>query len=186
MKPKIFAGILAIIILLLAIFSCNTSKLDSKRLAKIEQRHPEKIAAICVKDYPCTTTKSDTIYDYKDSVIIVDCPDTAIVHDSLVEYVGVKKYIKVPIPVKLSERVIIKTVEDSAKIYLFYQTINDMDKELKDAQIRINKQSDVIGSQRIIISHKTKSQWLWFIVAMGMIGWKVFSIYNRFKQPSLK
>ncbi|WP_460374596.1 hypothetical protein, partial [Staphylococcus aureus] len=68
MKPKLFAGILAIIILLLAIFSCNTSKLDSKRLAKIEQRHPEKIAAICVKDYPCTTTKSDTIYDYKDSV----------------------------------------------------------------------------------------------------------------------
>lgn len=178
MKPKLFAGILAIIILLLAIFSCNTSKLDSKRLAKIEQRHPEKIAAICVKDYPCTTTKSDTIYDYKDSVIIVDCPDTAIVHDSLIEYVGVKKYIKVPFNVKLPERVIIKTVEDSAKIYL-------INSKLIEAEIKAERQSNTIEGLRKIIAHKSKENWLWRILAIVLIGWSAFKLYNRIKKPLL-
>lgn len=153
--------------LLICASSCNTSKFDSKRIAKIAQRNPQIIAKNCKKEYPCITVKSDTIRDSIDNIIFVEC-DSIIRTDSLIEYVPVKVIKKVNVP---SETIIVtKTIKDSAEIYLFKDSISDLNKQLKDAQIRINKQSDTIDSQRKIIAHKGKENWIWRILLAILVG----------------
>ena len=149
------------------IAGCNTSKLDSKRLAKIEQRHPEKIAAICVKDYPCTTTKLDTIYDYKDSVVFVDC-DSVVKHDSLIEYVSVKVPVHLPIQIKT----ITTYKEDSAKIFLLQKEINDLHQALIKADLRHDNDVAIISIQRTKL-------WRWRVLAIALLI--VLGIYTVYR-----
>jgi len=161
MKIKIFASVVLILV------SCNTSKLYSKRLAKIEQRHPEKIAAICVKNYPCTTTKSDTIFDYKDSVVFVDC-DSVVKHDSLIEYVPVKVPVHLPIQIKT----ITAYKEDSAKIFLLQKEIKDLHQALIKTDLRHDNDGAIISSQR-------KKLWRWRVLAIVILI--VLGIYTVYR-----
>ena len=114
---------------------CNTSKLDSKRVAKIANRNPQIIAKQCFKDYPCIKVKLDTIRDSVDNVVFIECDSLVIVRlDSLVEYVPIKVLKKVMVP--CVSRTITEYVKDSAEYFLFHETINNLDIELNAANTR--------------------------------------------------
>lgn len=155
---------------------CNTVKLDSKRIAKIAHRNPQIIAKQCFKDYPCIKVQSDTIRDSIDNVVFIEC-DTMIIHDSLVEVVPVLKKVIVK-----GERITVtEYVKDSAEYFLFHETINNLDIELNAANTRLQKQSDTIDSQRKIIAHKGKENWIWRIIALALIGFNIFRFAKKIK-----
>lgn len=94
---------------------CLSPQKMDRQLAKINKKKPEKISGFCSSQYPCATTKADTLY--RDSLIsIIDSLlviDSASSHDTTIVYkVGVRKlYYKVQLPQ------ITKYIEDSAKLY---------------------------------------------------------------------
>ena len=129
-KPKhyIFLIVTIIVAIIVLCTSCYGPKQADKAINKAMAHYPEKVAALARKEWPCTTTKADTVVDYKDSVVYVDCPDTSkVVHDSLVEYVAVKKIIKVPVHLPVETRYITTKIEDSAKIFLLNSKLIEAD-----------------------------------------------------------
>lgn len=150
--------------------SCNTVKLDSKRIAKIAHRNPQIIAKQCFKDYPCTTSKTDTIRDSIDNVIFIEC-DSVFIHDSLVEFVPVLKKVTVP---SVTKTVTI-TVKDSAENFLFRRTIDSLSRKLIEAEIKEKAYLATIDNQQGKISQKNKENWAWRIgiaLLVGLFIWR--------------
>jgi len=117
MSKKIFYTILAIACIG-CLFSCKTSE---QLYTKAKVKDIVKVAELARIDFPCTTTKIDsittvdTLYDF----IEVDCPPATV--DSF-ETVVVKT-VKVKIPQKVVTIRTVQKIEDSAKIKVMYAEI---------------------------------------------------------------
>ena len=121
MKNKILAIVCNAIIaavLILSLFGCKTSE---QLYTKAKVKDIVKVAELARIDFPCTTTKIDsvttvdTLYDF----IEVDCQPATV--DSF-ETVVVKT-VKVKVPQKVVTIRTVETIEDSAKIKTMYAEI---------------------------------------------------------------
>ena len=125
MKKNLFYTILALVCntiifvaLMASLFGCKTSE---QLYTKAKVKDIVKVAELARIDFPCTTTKIDsvttvdTLYDF----IEVDCPPATV--DSF-ETVVVKT-VKVKVPRELVTIRILQKVEDSAKIKVMYAEI---------------------------------------------------------------
>ena len=121
MKNKILAIVCNAIIaavLILSLFGCKTSE---QLYNKAKVKDIVKVAELARIDFPCTTTKIDsvttidTLYDF----IEVDCPPATVDTFKTV----VVKTVKVKVPQKVVTIRTVETIEDSAKIKVMYAEI---------------------------------------------------------------
>jgi hypothetical protein len=148
-----------IIIILFA--SCKTSE---QLYNKAKVKDIVKVAELARIDFPCTTTKIDsvttvdTLYDF----IEVDCPPATVDTFKTV----VVKTVKVKIPQKVVTIRTVQTIEDSAKIKVMYA--------------EIQKAAAIIVAERKLTAEykaeadeqrKAKNKWRkWCLITWGVIA----------------
>jgi hypothetical protein len=135
------------------IWSCN----PSKKLDKLNAKHPELLAKFCRDTFPCVVSKVDTITNFDTNYITIECPDynvkdtILITRDKIIKKSAVLKYIN-------KTNTIIKTVRDSAQIVF-------CELEL----IALNKKCEQYIDDNRMLSNKvtTKNRWImWLIIAL--------------------
>jgi hypothetical protein len=160
MSNKLFYSILAISCII-CLFSCKTSE---QLYTKAKVKDIVKVAELARIDFPCTTTKIDsvttvdTLYDF----IEVDCPPATV--DSF-ETVVVKT-IKVKVPQKVvTIRTTIK-IEDSAKIKTMYAEI-----QKAAAMIVAERKLTAEYKAEADEQRKAKNKWRkWCFITWGVIA----------------
>jgi len=148
-----------LIIILFA--SCKTSE---QLYTKAKVKDIVKVAELARKDFPCTTTKIDsvttvdTLYDF----IEVDCPPATV--DSF-ETVVVKT-VKVKVPHQITTIRTLLKVEDSAKIKIMYA-------EIQKAAAMIVAERKLTAEQKAEAEQerKAKNKWRkWCLITWGVIA----------------
>ena len=137
---------------MITIWSCN----PSRKLDKINAKHPELLAKFCRDTFPCVTSKVETITSFDTNYITIECPDynkkdtILITRDKIIKGSTVLKYVN-------KTNTIIKTVRDSAQIVF-------CELEL----IALNKKCEqYIDDNRKLTNKVTlKNRWItWLIIA---------------------
>lgn len=149
-------SLLAALWLLLSMSSCYTAKKAERKLAQALDKQPVTVATFTRKQFPCITKNADTIYNtnYDTTIVVeVQCRDTTIHDTALFNNVIIRK---VPVTVTIPGRTIIKTIEDSAKIYIMSNAIAQSQRDKDELQKRLNR------------SNKTK-MWLWLVVIIAAL-----------------
>jgi hypothetical protein len=135
------------------IWSCN----PSKKLDKINAKHPELLAKFCKDTFPCVTSKIDTLIETEFQYVTVECPDynikdtILITRDKIIKGSAVLKYVN-------KTNTIIKTVRDSAEIVYCNLEL-----------IALNKKcAQYIEDNRMLSNKVTaKNRWImWLIIAL--------------------
>ena len=105
------------------IWSCN----PSKKLDKLNKKHPELLANFCRDTFPCVTTKVDTIKEIEFEYVTVACPGYE-AKDTIL----IKKYSKGSAVLKYEKKTntIIKVIKDSAEIKACELQLNAVNKKL--------------------------------------------------------
>lgn len=168
MKKNLFYTILALVcntiifvVLMVTLFGCKTSE---QLYNKAKVKDIVKVAELARIDFPCTTTKIDsvttvdTLYDF----IEVDCPPSTV--DSF-ETVVVKT-VKVKVPRQLVTIRILQKVEDSAKIKTMYA-------EIQKAAAMIIAERKATAEQILETEkeRKAKNKWRkWCLITWGVIA----------------
>jgi hypothetical protein len=160
MRNKLFYSILAIACIV-CLFSCKTSE---QLYTKAKAKDIVKVAELARIDFPCTTTKIDsvttvdTLYDF----IEVDCAPATV--DSF-ETVVVKN-VKVKVPQKVvTIRTTVK-IEDSAKIKVMYAEI-----QKAAAMIVAERKLTAEYKAEAESERKAKNKWRkWCLITWGVIA----------------
>ena len=134
------------------IWSCN----PSKKLDKLNAKHPELLAKFCRDTFPCVVSKVDTITNFDTNYITIECPDynvkdtILITRDKIIKGSAVLKYVN-------KTNTIIKTIKDSAEIKACELELNAINK----------KCAELIEENRKLSNKVTaKNRWLlWLIIA---------------------
>jgi hypothetical protein len=170
MKNKIFYNILAILcngiigfILIASLFSCKTSE---QLYVKAKVKDLSKVAELARRDFPCTTTKIDSVrtVDTLYEIIDIECPTTEPRVDSFETVVVNTVKVKVPKEV-ITIRTIVK-VEDSAKIVAMYA-------EIQKAAALIVAERKLTAEQKAEAEKQKKSKnwWRkWCLITWGVIA----------------
>jgi hypothetical protein len=160
MSNKLFYSILAISCII-CLFSCKTSE---QLYNKAKVKNIVKVAELARIDFPCTTTKIDsvttvdTLYDF----IEVDCPPATV--DSF-ETVVVKT-IKVKVPQKVVTIRTVQKIEDSAKIKVMYAEI-----QKAAAMIIAERKLTAEYKAEADEQRKAKNKWRkWCLITWGVIA----------------
>jgi len=100
--------------LLVVLIACN----PTKQAQKLIEKHPEKTLPVFRSAFPCTESKIDTVYNWHDTTIFIDCvPIIDTVNTESIKYL---KSILSPFKAKkvLSYRTatITKYIEDSSRL----------------------------------------------------------------------
>jgi hypothetical protein len=143
----------------ITIWSCN----PSKKLDKLNKKHPEIVAKFCFDKFPCVTSKIDTIKEIEYEFVSVECPeykakDTVVItRNTIVKGSAVLKYVK-------QNNTIIKTVRDSAQIVF-------CELEL----IALNKKCNQLTEDNISLKNKVSAKnryisWLIIAILCAIIG----------------
>ena len=122
------------LLIALLLCGCYTQKKATEQVNKANDKFPEVVAKLARDKYPCTDLlKPDTAVIWKDTVVYVDCPDTASNPFQVVRYDTVNKVvtlpgrtIKVPVTIPAKTVYIDRWFEDSAKLKLNAIHINDL------------------------------------------------------------
>jgi len=139
------------------ILSCN----PSKKLDKLNAKHPELLAKFCKDTFPCVTSKIDTITMVEYDFVEIQCPGYEDYHIDTVWLNNNKTQIidgPTVIVRQNKTNTIIKTIKDSAEIV--YCNL-----ELIEANKRCNQ---YIEDNRILKNKvTTKNRWImWLIIAI--------------------
>jgi hypothetical protein len=133
--------------------SCN----PSKKLDKLNRKHPELLANFCRDTFPCVTTKIDTIKEIEYEFITVECPgyepkDTIVItRDKIIKGSAVIKYEK-------KTNTIIKTIKDSAEIRACELELKAVNKKLiESTALNTKLQNKLTGRNSAI---------MWLIIAL--------------------
>lgn len=164
------------LLILLLLQSCYTANKAIKQVDKANTHYPEVVAKIARDKYPCTDLlKPDTAVIWRDSVVIVDCPDNRNDYFETVRTIRdtVNRIIKVPVTVPVRIQTITKYFEDSAKLKL---AALELSKFVKSNNDLTNKLTEVNATA----AHRAKENWFWRIIASIIICWQAFKIYKRF------
>jgi hypothetical protein len=104
----------------------TTTKKTEKAMRKAEKllnKYPEVFADKYREVFPCETVKTDTVYDWQNSTVYVECPPRVDSTDTV--YVKAEP-IRVPCPTKIERITITKTVRDSAEVFALRDTIESL------------------------------------------------------------
>jgi hypothetical protein len=143
----------------ITILSCN----PSKKLDKINKKHPELLANFCRDTFPCIISKVDTIKEIEYEFITVECPgydskDTIVItRNKIIKGSAVIKYEK-------KTNTIIKTIKDSAQIRACELELKAVNKKLIESNALNNKLQNKITAKNRWIS------WLIIVFLCAIIG----------------
>jgi len=143
----------------ITIWSCN----PSKKLDKLNAKHPELLAKFCRDTFPCVTTKIDTSKSIEYEFIEIQCPgydyDNAYIDTVWLTH-SRTQVIDGP-AIVVTEKVtntITKTIKDSAAI-----------KSCELSVLELNKKVNEINEKNRKLENKvtTKNRWImWLIIAL--------------------
>jgi hypothetical protein len=151
---------------LLFLVSCYSPQKAVKQSYKAITKRPTAVLPLFRSLFPCIETSSDTVYQVKDSVIIVKCPDPSVIEhfktDTITNEIEYTKYIGVPVKVKLPSKTITIKVQDSAKIKELTLVINGYEKAIQGQAEDIQKLEKKVSKRNKFI--------LWLLVALLLSG----------------
>jgi hypothetical protein len=142
----------------MAIWSCN----PSKKLDKLNAKHPELLAKFCRDTFPCVTSKVETITSFDTNYIKINCAkydyDSAFV-DTIWLTHSKTQLIKgdAVLQVLTKTNTITKTIRDNAQI-----------KSCELELIAVNEKCKELTSQNVKLQNKVtaKNRWItWLIIA---------------------
>lgn len=145
--------------MMVMILSCN----PSKKLDKLNKKHPELLANFCKDTFPCVTSKVDTLTNIEYDFIEVQCPgydyNNAII-DTVWLTSNKTQIIEGPAIIVTEQHTnfITKLVRDSAEV-----------KSCQLEVIRLNEKCKEITSQNVKLQNKVtaKNRWImWLIIAV--------------------
>lgn len=157
--PEIIS--VAIMFILLAILAslggCTTAeKLTYKAISKDKA----KVAEITRAEFPCTTTKADTVISTKDSLIWIECPEQQpdpgpqylidTIHFTTTKVLP-GRTVRVPVTLPVKTVTIVQKIEDSAKIYI-----------LQAATLKLQADNDKLSTK---VANRNKAL-KWLIIAL--------------------
>jgi len=136
----------------ITIWSCN----PSKKLDKLNKKHPELFAKFCKDTFPCIITAIDTITNFDTNYITIECPDYSakdtilITRNKIIKGSAILKYVN-------KTNTIIKTIKDSAQIRSCELELIDVNKKLIESTALNNKLHNKVTA---------KNRWItWLIIA---------------------
>ena len=147
------------LILLLILISCN----PSRKLDKLNKKHPELLANFCKDTFPCVTSKVDTLTNIEYDFIEVQCPgydyNSAII-DTVWLTSNKTQIIEGPAIIVTEQHTnfITKLVRDSAEV-----------KSCQLEVIRLNEKCKELTLQNVKLQNKVtaKNRWImWVIIAL--------------------
>ena len=151
-------GIILLILIIAGLSACTTAeKLTYKAISKDKA----KVAEITRAEFPCTTTKADTVISTKDSLIWIECPDNTVVTAAdytgpdtvtrIIRLPGSVRTVRVPVTLPVKTVTIVQKVEDSAKIYV-----------LQAATLKLQADNDKLRGKV-----HSRNTWLkWLVIAL--------------------
>lgn len=140
----------------ITIWSCN----PSKKLDKLNAKHPELLAKFCRDTFPCVTTKVDTIKEIEYEFVTVACPGY-----EAKDTVLITKYVKGSAVIKYEKKTntIIKTIKDSAEIKACELELNAVNKKLiESTALNTKLQNKITGRNSAIM-------WLIIVILCSII-----------------
>ena len=148
---------LILVLTTIMIWSCN----PSKKLDKLNAKHPELLAKFCRDTFPCVISKVDTITSFDTNYITIECPGYE-VKDTIL----IRKYLKGSAVLKYVNKTntIIKTIKDSAEIRACELELMDVNKKLIESKALNNKLQNKVSAKNRFIS------WLIIAVLCAIIG----------------
>ena len=151
-------GLILLILIIAGLSACTTAeKLTYKAISKDKA----KVAEITRAEFPCTTTKADTVISTKDSLIWIECPDNTVVTAAdytgpdtvtrIIRLPGSVRTVRVPVTLPVKTVTIVQKVEDSAKIYV-----------LQAATLKLQADNDKLRGKV-----HSRNTWLkWLVIAL--------------------
>lgn len=142
---------LTLLLIAITTLSCN----PSKKLDKVNKKHPELLANFCRDSFPCIITKVDTIKEIDFEYITIECPDY-----SAKDTILITKYLKGSAVIKYEKKTntIIKTIKDSAQIKSCELELKGVNKKLIESiATNTNLQNKITGRNSAI---------MWLIIAL--------------------
>jgi hypothetical protein len=137
--------------------SCN----PSKKLDKLNKKHPELLANFCKDTFPCVTSKVDTVTNIEYDFVEIQCPGVEDYHIDTV-WLDNKKTQIIDGPTVIVRQnktnTIIKVIKDSAAI-----------RSCELEVIRLNENCKELSSQNVKLQNKltAKNRWItWLIIAL--------------------
>jgi hypothetical protein len=148
-----------LILLLIAVttWSCN----PSRKLDKLNKKHPELLANFCKDTYPCIITAIDTVTSIEYDFVEVQCPGYEnVVKDTIWLTKNKTNFITGPAVVvtQYKTKTITKVIKDSA-------AIRSCELEL----IKLTEKCKELSSQNVKLENKvtTKNRWImWLLVTL--------------------
>ena len=156
---------LILVLIATTTLSCN----PSKKLDKLNRKHPELLANFCRDTFPCVITNVDTFLSYDTNYIKIDCTeydydkafiDTVWLTNSKTQLIDKPVYIA-----SIGEiKTIVKLIKDSAQIKACELELKGVNKKLIESNAINNKlQNKVTAKNRWIM-------WLIILILCAIIG----------------
>ena len=149
---------LTLLLIAITTLSCN----PSKKLDKLNKKHPELLANFCRDSYPCVITNVDTLISYDTNYIKIECNkydynnafiDTVWLTSSKTQLIDNPVYIASIGQIKT----IVKLIKDSAQIKACELELKGVNKKLIESTALNNKLQNKITA---------KNRWIsWLIIA---------------------
>ena len=140
----------------MAIWSCN----PSKKLDKLNAKHPELLAKFCRDTFPCVTSKVDTFTSFDTNYVTINCSDYDSAFVDTIWLTHSKTQLikgEAVLQVLTKTNTITKTIRDSAQI-----------KSCELELIAVNEKCKELTSQNVKLQNKitAKNRWItWLIIA---------------------
>lgn len=124
------------------LISCNPSKRAERIQRNLIEEHPEAVLPIIREAFPVTITQIDTLIEYRDTTIEVECPQ------------GILSPFKAQKSVSYKYVHILQKVEDSGKLKAYTLTIDSLRQELGQNRKYIDE-----------INHY-RGKWYWWLLLL--------------------
>lgn len=156
---------LTLLLIAITTLSCN----PSKKLDKLNKKHPELLANFCRDSFPCVITNVDTLIKYDTNYIKIECNeydynnaliDTVWLSSSKTQLIDKPVYIA-----SIGEiKTIVKLIKDSAQIKACELELKGVNKKLIESNALNNKLQNKITAKNRWIS------WLIIVFLCAIIG----------------
>lgn len=150
---------LIVLISVLILMSCHTTKKAKNQLKSVMKYHPELVANVCKDSFPCVISKTDTVTSVEYEFVEIQCPGYENVKKDTIHVIHTK-IVKGPAVMVTEHKIntITQMIKDSAEI-------RSCELELKAC----NKKCNDLTAENLKLQNKvsTKNRWImWLIIAL--------------------